>query len=180
MSCDRGGCPLYPEDGGAHPGLRIVLSRRLPLCHGQSFRPCSSIPSAGIRLTRHQRGFTRFTRPACPSPVAARMERAALGLPPKLHTPPTRSRRVTPGWGQVIEHEPETTHYDISRTSHPASSLITCDLASHRSKRHSAPDAVSAHFEAGVADAPEGHSKSADHVLPPWHLGVPKELVLWW
>jgi hypothetical protein len=34
MSRDRGGCPLYPEDGGAHPGLRIVLSRRLPLYHG--------------------------------------------------------------------------------------------------------------------------------------------------
>jgi hypothetical protein len=32
-SCDRGGCPLYPEDGGAPPGLRDVLSRRLPL-HG--------------------------------------------------------------------------------------------------------------------------------------------------
>ena len=28
--------------------------------------------------------------------------------------------------------------------------------AGSRSKRHSAPDAVSAHFEAGVADAPEG------------------------
>ena len=34
MSYDRGGCPLYPEDGGALPGLRIVLSRRLPLYHG--------------------------------------------------------------------------------------------------------------------------------------------------
>jgi hypothetical protein len=33
-SCDRGGCPLYPEDGGALPGLRDVLSRRLPLYHG--------------------------------------------------------------------------------------------------------------------------------------------------
>ena len=34
---------------------------------------------------------------------------AALGLPSKLHTPPTRSRRVTPRRGQVIEHEPGTT-----------------------------------------------------------------------
>jgi hypothetical protein len=33
-SCDRGGCPLYPEDGGALPGLRDVLSRRLPLDGG--------------------------------------------------------------------------------------------------------------------------------------------------
>ena len=34
MSYDRGGCPLNPEDGGAHPGLRDVLSRRLPLSRG--------------------------------------------------------------------------------------------------------------------------------------------------
>jgi hypothetical protein len=34
MSYDRGGCPLCPKDGGAHPGLRRVLSRRLPLHHG--------------------------------------------------------------------------------------------------------------------------------------------------
>ena len=33
-SYDRGGCPLYPEDGGAHPGLGDVPSRRLPLCRG--------------------------------------------------------------------------------------------------------------------------------------------------
>jgi hypothetical protein len=38
-SCDRGGCPLYPEDGGALPGLRDVLSRRLPLDGDQSSHP---------------------------------------------------------------------------------------------------------------------------------------------
>src|SRR5450631_2742150 len=31
------------------------------------------------------------------------MERAALGLSPGLRTPPTRSRRRTPRWGQAIE-----------------------------------------------------------------------------
>ena len=33
-SCDRGGCPLYPEDDGARPGLDGLPSRRLPLFHG--------------------------------------------------------------------------------------------------------------------------------------------------
>ena len=43
------------------------------------------------------------------------MERAALGLSPGLRTPPTRSRRRTPRWGQAIEHGPGTTR----STSHP-------------------------------------------------------------
>jgi hypothetical protein len=79
-------------------------------------RPCSNIPSAGVRFTRHQRGFTRFTRPVFPSPVAARMERAALGLPPGLRTPPTRSRRRTPRWGQANEHGPGTTRSTSHRS----------------------------------------------------------------
>ena len=75
-----------------------------------ALRPCSSIPSAGIRLTRHQRGFKQFTRPACPSPVAARMERAALGLPPSF-TPrrPGADESRRSGAKGAIEHEPGTT-----------------------------------------------------------------------
>jgi hypothetical protein len=49
--------------------------------------PCSGIPSAGLCFTRHQRGFKRFTRPVFPSPVAARMKRAALGLWPRASHP---------------------------------------------------------------------------------------------
>ena len=61
-----------------------------------------------------------------------------LGLSPELRTPPTRSRRRTPGWGQAIEHGPGTTR----STSHQlilqsCSSLTTCDLVSHRHKRAS-------------------------------------------
>ena len=99
-------------------------------------RPRSGIPSAGLRVTRHQRGFKQFTRPVFPSPVAARMERAALGLSPELRTPPTRSRRRTSRWGQAIEHGPGTTR----STSHQSilqscSSITTCDLASHDDSR---------------------------------------------
>ena len=49
-SCDRGGCPLYPGDDGAHPGLRIVLSRRLPLHGGTSLVPGSNTPPAEVPL----------------------------------------------------------------------------------------------------------------------------------
>ena len=44
-------------------------------------RPVLAHPSCGLPFARHQRGFTRFTRPVCPSPVAAGMERPPLGFP---------------------------------------------------------------------------------------------------
>jgi hypothetical protein len=44
--------------------------------------PRSNHPPAGPLFTRHQRRFTRFTRPVCPSPVALRVERRTLGLSP--------------------------------------------------------------------------------------------------
>ena len=86
-----------------------LLDRRLPLCHGQSFDPAPASHLAGLCFTRHQRGFKQLTRPAIPLALAARMERAALGLSPELRTPPTRSRRRTSGRGQAIEHGPGTT-----------------------------------------------------------------------
>jgi len=115
-SCDRGGCPLYPEDGGAPPGLRDVLSRRLPLHGGQSLHPAPTSHLAGLCFTRHQRGFKPFTRPVFPLPVAARMERAATWASPRgFRTPPAKSRRRTPGvgtghrartWNNALRHQP--------------------------------------------------------------------------
>jgi hypothetical protein len=48
-----------------------------------------------------------------------------------LRTPPTRSRRRTPRWGQAIEHGPGTTAQLTSVDLQSDSSLVTCDLASH-------------------------------------------------
>ncbi len=67
-SCDRGGCLLYPEDGGALPAECTpqpspAASQRLVLV------PRYSIPPTGLPMTRHQRRFTQFTRPVVPSPV---------------------------------------------------------------------------------------------------------------
>ena len=111
----RGGCPLYPGDGGALPaGCRArpspAASQRpvpAPRCH---------IPPAGLRFTRHQRGFTRFTRPACPSPVASRMGRTALGLSPVLRTPPLPAAHDRAGPGVSTRPELRDRH---DRPSNP-------------------------------------------------------------
>ena len=135
-----GWVPSLPRGRRCSSRPSRFLDRRLPLYRGQSLHPAPASHRARLRLTRHQRGFKQFTRPAFPSPVAARMERAALGLSPGLRTPPTKSRQRTPRWGQAIEHGPGTTR----STSHQpilqsCSSLTTCDLASHIEKQHS-PD----------------------------------------
>jgi len=111
-----GWVPSLPRGRRCSSRPSRFLDRRLPLCRGQSLHPAPASHRAGLRLTRHQREFKQFTRPAFPSPVTARMERAALGLSPGLRTPPTRSRRRTPRWRQAIEHGPGTTR----STSHQA------------------------------------------------------------
>ena len=131
-----GWVPSLPRGRWCSPRPSRLLDRHLPLHSGQSFHPLRHPILRGLRFTRHQRGFTQLTRPVFPSPVAARMERAALGLSPGLRTPPTRSRQRTPRWGQAIEHGPGTT----GSTSHSSilqscSSLTTCDLASHDDRR---------------------------------------------
>ena len=136
MSCDRGGCPLYPEDGGAHPGLRDVPSRRLPLPSGQSLQPRSNIPSCEGSASRGiNEGSSNSPVRSSPRPRPPGWNGPPLGLSPELRTPPTRSRRRTSRWGQAIEHGPGTTR----STSHQlilqsCSSLTACDLASQRQR----------------------------------------------
>ena len=43
-----------------------------------------NIPSAGLRITRHQRRFTQFTRPVFPSPVAPGWNRSPWASPPSF------------------------------------------------------------------------------------------------
>ena len=69
-SCDRIGCLLYPEDGDAHP---TDLHSPAGACRFPATSPYTPLlhPTWRGRLfTRHQRRFTRFTRPVFPSPVA--------------------------------------------------------------------------------------------------------------
>jgi hypothetical protein len=115
-SCDRGGRPLYPGDNGAHPDRwRLTAGIR----RFSAASPCTPQPShqAGVRITRHQRGFKQFARPIFPSLWPPGWIERPLGSPPGLRTPPTRSRQRTPRWGQAIKHGPGTTRSTHIRRS---------------------------------------------------------------
>jgi len=64
-----GWVPPLPQGRRCSPGRPTVTNRRLPLLGGQSLRPDTTSHRRGSVLMRHQRGFTRFTRPVFPSPV---------------------------------------------------------------------------------------------------------------
>jgi hypothetical protein len=89
----------------------------------------------GSRLTRHQRGFKQFARPVFPSSVAARMERAALGLEPRASHPadqePDSARRGGDRSSSTdLELHAQLTSVDLQS----GSSLNACDLGSHVAK----------------------------------------------
>jgi len=67
--------------------------------------PRSRIPPAGPLITRHQRGFTRFTRPVCPWPAASRWDGRPSGFP--LCSAPRRYRQRTTGRGRAVSTRPE-------------------------------------------------------------------------
>ena len=72
-------------------------------------------PIRGSDITRHQRGFTRFTRPAFPSPAAPRLYvGAAQASSPGLRTRTDRTRARTPGRGQA-RHRPVATSLASAR-----------------------------------------------------------------
>ena len=131
-SCDRGGCPLCPEDGGAHPELKRVLSRRLPFHHGQSLNPATTSHHARLCFTRHQREFKQFTLSVFPSPVTPGWNRGALGFSPSFAPRRPGAGQRTSGRGQAIEHGPGTTAQLTSVDLQSSSSLVSCDIASHR------------------------------------------------
>jgi hypothetical protein len=77
-----GWVPPLPRGRRCSSRPDAVPGRRLPLRSGQSLHPATASHQRGSAITGHQRGFTRFTRPVCPSPVVSRMGREALGLNP--------------------------------------------------------------------------------------------------
>jgi hypothetical protein len=92
---------LIPTDGDSRPAP--AASQRPVLAPGRT----SHLP--GSRLTRHQRGFKQFARPVFPSLWPPGWNGPPLDSCPGLRTPPTKSQRRTPRWGQAIEHGPGTT-----------------------------------------------------------------------
>ena len=114
----------HPTDGDSRPAPAASQRPVLAPSHA-SHRP-------GSRLTRHQRGFKQFARPVVPTPVAARVERAALGLLPRASHSADRSRTTHAEVG--TGHRTRTWNYrstHISVELQSGRSLNTCDLASH-------------------------------------------------
>jgi hypothetical protein len=147
MSYDRGGCPLYPGDGGAHPGPSGVLGRRLPLHGGQSLDPCSSHPSTGVHFTRHQRGFKQFTRPAIP---------LARGRPDgtsrRLSFPPgSAPRRPRADDARQGGDRPSSTDLELHAQHHISRSS---NRVAHSQRATSCRNAKGAHLRAVDGEAP--------------------------
>jgi hypothetical protein len=108
-----------------------VPGQRLPLPSGQSLPPRTTNPSRGSGITGHQRRFTQFTRPACPSPVVPGWDED-LGLSPVLRTPPLPAAHDRAGPG--VSTHPELT-LPTQSALQSASPLARCDLVSQRQIR---------------------------------------------
>ena len=88
--------------------------------------PRTCIPPAGPLITRHQRGFTQFTRPVCPWPVASRVGRDTLGLSPVLRTPPLPAAHDRAGPGVSTRPEPRDRHNRPSNPRVPSQGATSC------------------------------------------------------
>jgi hypothetical protein len=84
-----------------------VPGQRLPHHNGLSLHPAATSHRAEPLFTRHQRRFTRFTRPVCPSPVIPVVGLASFGFPSGFA--PRRYQQRTPRAGPGHEHAPGAT-----------------------------------------------------------------------
>jgi hypothetical protein len=112
-----GWAPSVPRGRRCSPRPRPLHGRRPPLRSGQSLHPTAHPIDGDLVHEASTKGSRMFTRPIFPSPVAARMERAALRL--SLGFAPRRPRagQRTPERGQAIEHGPGTTRSTHIRRS---------------------------------------------------------------
>jgi hypothetical protein len=94
------------------PGTAVLILDRMPCpasaCRFTAACPCTPLPLPTTEplFTRHQRRFTRFTRPVCPSPVTPRMGREILRLSPRASHPAVTSN-ARQGRGQASSTRPE-------------------------------------------------------------------------
>ena len=106
-SCDRGGCPLYPEDGGAHPAgspprpAPAASQRPVP-------KPRHDIPPCEALLHEASTGVqSRSPVRSSPRPRPRDGTSGASASPRASHPTVTGSARQ--GRGQANEHGPGTT-----------------------------------------------------------------------
>jgi hypothetical protein len=95
------------------PGTAVLTLDRMPCpasaCRITAACPYTPLPQPTTEplFTRHQRRFTRFTRPVCPSPVTPGWDRGPSAFPSSFA--PCRYQQRTPRAGPGIEHAPGTT-----------------------------------------------------------------------
>ena len=154
-SCDRGGCPLDPETA-VLSRLTASVQPAPAALQRPVLRPRWCVPSAGLEVTRHHRGFTRVHPSGLPLACDSRMEREPLGFPPELRTPRLPAAHVRAGTG--LEHWPGTTP---STTADLLSvrSLNSCDLVSHDRDPPPGPDHRQRHPGRAQAAPPAGHRR---------------------
>lgn len=104
-----GWVPSLPRGPAVLSWPNAVPDQRLPHHNGLSLHPAHASHRAEFRFTRHQRGFTQFTRPVCPSPVAPSRGRGLLRLSPRA-SHPTVTSSARQGRGQAASTRPGLHH----------------------------------------------------------------------
>jgi hypothetical protein len=82
-SCDRGGCPLNPEDGGAHPGRVASPTSACRSTAASPFIPLQQ-PIHGTLLHEASTRVQAIHPTGLPLACGPRMERAPSGFPPSF------------------------------------------------------------------------------------------------
>jgi len=103
-----GWAPPGPRGQWFAPGRSLDTGQHLPPSSGGPCSPASSIPPAGVHVTRRHRRFTCVHPSGLSLACALRTERGALGLSPGF-APRDYSRR-TPGREQSLRTGPGTTY----------------------------------------------------------------------
>ena len=108
---DRGGCPLYPGDGGALPAGndRPAGTRRFPAA--SPYLPLPASHPAGVLMTRRHRRFTHVHPSGLPQPVTPGWNEESLGTSPGFaprgypQRTPRRGRSSRTGPGTTSRHQ---------------------------------------------------------------------------
>jgi hypothetical protein len=133
-SRDRGGYPLYPGDGGAHPGRGTCSAGA---CRSAAASPCTPLQHPTSRGSA-SRGINEGLRD---SPVRSSL---ACGRPGGTGRPWASPRASHPavtgdarrGWDRPSSTDLEL-HAHIRLILQSGSPLVSCDLASHRPEQAS-------------------------------------------
>ena len=107
-----GWVPSRPRGRRCSCDRQPFFGRRLPHHNGKVPVPQSCFHRLGFNITRHHRGFTAFTRPVFPWPVAPGWNGHPWAFPPELHTSLLPATHV--GVGTGVEHTPGTTQSTTS------------------------------------------------------------------